>query len=62
MIFTMIKVSKSLKIEHVMLLTLSKQVFFIFFRNESKSIKHNNLYTIRRRSVEITKKKNLKTI
>ena len=60
MIFTMIKVLKNLKTEHVMFLTLSKSISSTFFQNESKLIKHNNLFATRRRSAEIIKKKEFK--
>ena len=53
----MIKVSRSLRTEHVMLLTLLRSIFFIFLRNELKSIEHSNSFATRRRSVEIIKKK-----
>ena len=56
----MIKILKSLKTEHVMLLTLSKSISFIFSRNELKLIEHNNLFATRRRSAEIIKKKEFK--
>ena len=55
----MIKVSKSLRIEHVMFLTLLKSVFSTFFRNESRSIEHNNSFATRRRNAEIIKKKKI---
>ena len=38
-------------------LTFSKSIFSIFIRNESRLIKHNNLFTTRRRNAEIIKKK-----
>ena len=57
MIFITIRISKSLKIEHVTLLTLSRLISHIFSRNKSKLIKFSNLFAIRRRNVEITKKK-----
>ena len=56
----MIKTLRSLKIEHVMLLTFSKSISSTFFQNESKSIKHNNLFVTRCRSAEIIKKKKFK--
>ena len=55
----MIKTSRSSRIEHIMLLTFSRSVFFTFFWNESKSIKHNNLFATRHRSAEIIKKKKI---
>ena len=58
----MIKVSRSLRTEHVMFLMFSKSISFIFFRNELKLIEHNNLFATRRRNAEIIKKKNLKII
>ena len=53
----MIKILKSLRIEHVMSLTLSKSIFSTFFQNELKSIEHNNSFATSRRNVEIIKKK-----
>ena len=53
----MIKTSRSSRIEHVMLLTLSKSISSTFLRNESKSVEHNNLFATHRRSAEIIKKK-----
>ena len=56
----MIKVLRSLKTEHVILLTFSKLISFIFFQNELKSIKHNNSFATRYRNAEIIKKKKFK--
>ena len=56
----MIKVSRSLRTEHVIFLTFSKLISFIFFRNKSRSIKYNNSFATRRRSAEIIKKKKFK--
>ena len=56
----MIKVLRSSKIEHVIFLTLSKSISFIFFRNESRLIEHNNLFATRCCSAEIIKKKEFK--
>ena len=53
----MIKVSKSLKTEHIMFLTLSKSISFTFSQNELRSVEHNNLFATRRRNVKIIKKK-----
>ena len=53
----MIKALRSLRIEHIMLLTFSKSVFSIFFRNKLRLVKHSNLFATRRRSAEIIKKK-----
>ena len=43
-----------------MLLTLSKSIFFTFFRNELKSVEHSNSFATRRNNVEIIKKKEFK--
>ena len=40
-----------------MLLTLSKLIFHIFFRNESRSAEFSSSFATRRRNIEITKKK-----
>ena len=57
--FTMIKVLRNSKTEHVMLLTLLKSISSTFFRNELKSIKHNNSFMTHRRNAEIIKKKRI---
>ena len=56
----MIRILKSLKIEHVMPLTLSKQISFTFSRNKLKSIEYSNSFATRRRNAEIIKKKKFK--
>ena len=43
-----------------MFLTLSKSVSSTFFRNKSRSVKHNNLFATRRRNTKIIKKKKFK--
>ena len=48
---------KSLKIEHITLLTLSKLTFYTFFRNKLKSVEFSSSFATRYRSVEIIKKK-----
>ena len=53
----MTRVSRSLKIEHVALSTLSKLIFHIFSRNESRSVELSSLFATHRRSAEITRKK-----
>ena len=55
----MIKASKSLKIEHVMLLTFLKSISSTFSRNKLRSIEYNNSFATRRRNVKIIKKKKI---
>ena len=55
----MIKGLRNSKTEHILFLIFSKSIFFIFFQNKLKLIKHNNFFAIRRRSAEIIKKKKI---
>ena len=55
----MIRTLKSLRIEHVMFLTLSKSISFISSQNKLRLIEHNNSFATRRRNAEIIKKKKI---